>query len=172
MAKSEKLGDIVEFDRLNALFIAGKADEFTAEEHLWFRDKVLAQWEESKSALEIAKENEMTQRKQVVAFAFDPEKKKGTERIELANGYELKSVKKLNYNVNQDTVNDALDKIEALDEQGKFIVERIIKWKAELSVSEYNDLDERYRKIIDEVITTSDGAPTLEIVPPKGQKRK
>lgn len=170
MAKTEKLGDAIEFDRLNTLFNAG--GEFTAEEHLWFRDKLLEQWENDKAALEIAKENEMAKRKAIVKFAFDPTKEKGTERIELANGYELKSVKKLNYNVNQDTVNAVLDKLEAVDSEAKFVAERLIKWKADLSVSEYNDLKAEYKVIIDECITTSDGAPTLEIVPPKGQKRK
>lgn len=162
----------VEFERLSALVAEGKQAEFTAEEHLFYRNFLLAKWEAIKSALAEAKESEMNLRKQVVSFAFNTTQLKGTERIPLENGYELKSVKKLNYNVNQDMVNEALDEIENLDAEGKFISERLIKWTADLSVSEYNDLDEKYKKIIDKVITTSDGAPTLEIVAPKGTKRK
>ena len=162
--------DKAEFDRLDALNAAN--GEFTAEEHLKYRDWLLAQWEDTKVALESAKNVEMEQRKKVVAFAFDPTKEKGTERIPLENGYELKAVKKLNYNVDQDKVNAVLDKFEALDEQSKFVSERLIKWKADLSITEYNSLTEKQKAVIDECITTSDGAPTLEIVPPKDKKRK
>lgn len=170
MAFKMNTADATEFARLSALQAA--EGEFSLEEHIWFRDKLLQQWEQSKSDLEVAKLAEMDQRKLVVAFAFDPNKEKGTERIPLENGYELKAVKKINYNVNQETVNAVLDELEAQGDEAKFIAERVIKWKAELSVSEYNDLSDKYKAIIDKCVTTSDGAPTLEIVPPKGQKRK
>lgn len=166
----ENLQAAIEFERLSILL--QNKGEFTAEEHLWYRDELLKKWEASKLQLETAKANEMDQRKAFVAFAFDPDKQSGTERIELENGYQAKAVKKLNYNVNQDTVNDALDKIENLDAQGKFIAERLIKWKAELSLTEYNQLEAKYKVIIDQVISTSEGAPSLEIVAPKNQKKR
>lgn len=160
-----------EANRLHVLVNQGKKDDFSAEEHLFYRDYLLEQWECSKIALEIAKNNEMDLRKRVVDFAFDPEKKKGTENIELENGYKAKAVKKINYKVNQDTINSVLDRIENLGAEGKFIAERVIKWTADLSVSEYNDLDPKYKVILDEAITTTEGAPTLEIVAPKDKKR-
>jgi hypothetical protein len=170
MAFKLNTADQTEFARLAALHAAD--GEFSAEEHLKYRDWLLAQWEDSKSVLEVAKAAEMEQRKKVVSFAFDPNKEKGTERIPLENGYELKAVKKINYNVNQETVNNVLDKFESVSPENKFVAERLIKWEAALSVSEYNNLTEAQKKIIDECITTSDGAPTLEIVAPKGSKRK
>lgn len=169
MATAKPTPDQLEFTRLQVLF--DENGEFLPQEHIWFRDKLLEQWEQSKVALETAKANEMEQRKLIVSFAFNPDKVSGTETIELANGYKLKSVKKLNYNVNQETVNDALDKIEALDPEGKFIAERLIKWKADLSLTEYKGLPDKYRVLIDEAITTSEGAPALEIVEPKDKKK-
>jgi len=167
-AMTKSTPDEIEFARLQALFVEG--GEFSPQEHIFFRDKLLEQWEQSKVALELAKDFEMSHRKAIVLFAFDPEKNSGTENVELANGYKLKSVKKLNYNVDQANVNAALDKIEAFGEKGKVIAERLIKWKADLSLSEYKTLSEEYKAIIDEVITISEGSPTLEIVKPKDKK--
>lgn len=147
------------------------------------RDRQLAAWEASKIALEAAKAAEMEARKAFVKFAFNHEKLEGTERIPLHNGYEAKAVKKLNYNLvshtegvsTVDAVDAALTRIEAVSDEGKFIAERLVKWTASLSISEYRKLDEtpngqKFKAIIDEVVETSEGAPTLEIVPPKGQR--
>lgn len=147
------------------------------------RDRILSQWEQSKRDLETAKAHEMQLRKDFVAFAFDKEKLEGTERIELNNGYQAKAVKKLNYALVStvegvsvvDAVDTALSEMEALGEQGKFIADRLVNWSASLSLSEYRKLDEmadgaKFKSIIDKVIETKEGAPTLEIVPPKGSK--
>ena len=75
----------------------GEVKNYTEAEFIAERDRLLLSWEESKKALEIAKEKEMEQRKAVVAFAFDPNKESGTERIELGSGYQAKAVKKINY---------------------------------------------------------------------------
>ena len=150
----------------------------------WFaeRDCVLAAWEASKLALEVAKEKEMQLRKDFVKFAFDNSKDSGTERIELANGYQAKAVKKVNYKFAApegvkvvDAVDKALTVIEALGGEAPFIADRLVKWSAELSIGEYNKLDEsetgrKIKAIINGVIETTEGAPTLEIIPPKGTK--
>lgn len=151
----------------------------------WFaeRDRILAAWEASKLTLEKAKEDEMNLRKEFVKFAFDNEKLSGTERIELNNGYQAKAVKKLNFkfvshdeNVKVvDAVDKSLTQIEQLGGEAPFIADRLVKWTADLSIGEYNKLTEsetgrKIKAIIDNVIETTEGAPTLEIVPPKGSK--
>lgn len=152
----------------------------------WFavRDAMLQEWEDSKRKLEQAKADEMELRKKVVAFNFDHNKLEGTERVELANGYQLKAVKKLNYKLVSpfenmtvvDAVDAALTELESFGPEGKFIAERVVKWSCDLSLSEYRKLDEipngdKYKAIIDKVVATDEGAPTLEIVPPKGSKK-
>lgn len=141
-------------------------------------DRILKAWEDSKSALERAKETEMELRKDYVAFASDPTKHSGTERIEIGGGWEAKIVKKVNYGwikdgdkVAKHKIDDVLDLIEKTVENGGLIAERLVKWTPELSLTEYKLLPEQAKKLIDTVIVTTDGAPALEIVAPKGTKR-
>lgn len=157
----------------------GEVKNYTEAEFVAERDRLLLAWEESKKALDVAKEKEMEQRKAVVAFAFDPNKESGTERIELGNGYQAKAVKKINYGfvkdaegkLNKRAIDKALERIEKIGGPvGELIAERLVKWTPDLSLTEYKQLDEKFKKIIDEVIVTSEGAPTLEIIAPKAPK--
>lgn len=146
-------------------------DAMTNEQYIAKRDDLLARWEKASTQLQKFKTEEMELRNEFVKFACDSNKKTGTENIDLSNGYKAKVVKKINYNVNQENVNLALDQIENIGgEAGKLIAERLIKWKAELSKTEYDLLDPKYKLIIDQVITTSDGTPSLEIIAPKSKK--
>ena len=156
----------------------GEVKNYTEAEFIAERDRLLLSWEESKKALEVAKEKEMEQREAVVAFAFDPNKESGTERIELGNGYQAKAVKKVNYGfvktedgkLNKAAIDKALSKIEKTGPAGELIAERLVKWTPDLSLTEYKQLPEKLKSIIDEVIVTSEGAPTLEIITPKAPK--
>lgn len=152
-----------------------KATDLGPVDFITVRDRLLAQWEITKKTLERAKEVEMELRKVNVAFLGDPEKHKGTENIELGNGYIAKMVKKINYGfvknkdgkIDKDAIDLALDKIEDKVEGGKLIAERLVKWTPDLSLTEYNLLPDEAKVIIDAVIVTTDGAPTLEIKAPK-----
>ena len=155
----------------------------TETDKIAYRDWLLVQWNLSKERLEAAKADEMEWRKKSVAFAFNPEIKKGTERIELGNGYQAKAVKKLNYGfiknektgkLDKAAVDAALTEIEKLHPAGAYIAENLVKWSPELSLTEYNKLEGELaplKQIIDKVIVTSEGAPTLEIIEPKGSKK-
>lgn len=151
-----------------------KEDDFA-----FYRDFLLARWEAAKATLEKAKADEMDWRKAVVKFAFDPNKKSGTEHIELDNGYEAKAVKKQNYGFikNLETnrtdkakIDAALTAIELRSPAGSIIAERLVKWTPDLSLTEYKQLPAEDKEIIDSVLIVTDGAPTLEIVAPKGSK--
>lgn len=155
----------------------GEINVYTETEYITKRDEVLHAWEASKLTLEKAKEDEMNLRKKAVDFTFDPAKKSGTERVELGGGWIAKAVKKINYGwvkdgekVNKHKIDDVLDTIEKTVENGGLIAERLVKWTPELSLTEYKLLPEAAKALIDTVIVTSDGAPTLEIIPPKGTK--
>lgn len=140
------------------------------------RDLRLMAWEAAKRAIETAKEAEMTARKAAVDFCFDQERRTGTERIELGNGYEAKAVKKQNHNfvkgadgktIDLVALRAALAEIATLGNEGPFLAERIVKWSPDLVIGEYNNLAPQYKAIIDKVIVTTDGAPMLEIIAPK-----
>lgn len=131
------------------------------------RDRLIAEWESEKVLLERAKARELDLRKRIVEFAFSKDKLEGTERVSLGNGYEAKAVKHLNYSFTSViALKHAIDMLMSSGEEGKFIALRLIKWKAELIVSEYKLLSEQHRGIIDAVLVVKEGTPTLEIVKP------
>ena len=138
------------------------------------RDAKILQWQEATKALAAAKDAEAALRKEVLAeaFAFDPEAlREGTENFELGNGYKLKAVFKISRNLNNENeaVDKVLSKIEKTGPEGAFIAERLVKWKPELSVTEYKNLPDKFRKLIDEVVTSKEATPALELVAPKSK---
>lgn len=139
------------------------------------RDAKILAWEAAVKALAAAKDAEAALRKEVLAeaFAFDPEAlREGTENFELGNGYKLKAVFKISRNLNNENeaVDKVLSKIEKTGPEGAFIAERLVKWKPELSVSEYKKLPEKFKKLFDEVVTSKEAMPSLELVAPKAPK--
>ena len=138
------------------------------------RDAKILAWEQAFKALAAAKDAEAALRKEVLAeaFAFDPEAlREGTENFELGNGYKLKAVFKISRNLNNENeaVDKVLSKIEKTGPEGAFIAERLVKWKPELSVSEYKKLPEKFKKLFDEVVTSKEAMPSLELVAPKSK---
>ena len=138
------------------------------------RDAKILAWEAAVKALAAAKDAEAALRREVLAeaFQFDPEAlREGTENFELGNGYKLKDVFKISRNLNNenDAVDKVLSKIEKAGAEGQFVAERLVKWKPELSVSEYKKLPEKFKKMIDEVVTSKEATPSLELVAPKSK---
>lgn len=164
-------------------------DPITGEEHRvtpavyeQMKTEALQNWNAYKLDLAKAKDEEMKWRKRLVAMLGDPKKAKGTENIPLADGYKAKIVKKqtITFNKKQDgkttdwdAVHDAQDQMDKLGNEGSFLAERIFKWEAKFSLSEYNKLEPdnpthaAVKKLVDSVIITKDSAPTFEIVEPK-----
>ena len=132
------------------------------------RDELLLRWAELKTELEKAKALEMELRKFIVKHEFSSVKE-GVNNIELGNGYKLKATLKYNYVIDNNKIDSALDKLAKINNEGSFIAERIVKWKADLVLKEYRELEPQYKKIIDEVLTIKDAAPTLEIIEPKAK---
>jgi len=138
------------------------------------QDALIVQWQEAAKTLAAAKETESALRAEVLknAFAFDPEAlREGTENIELGAGYKLKAVFKINRSFvgGQEAVEKALQKIEKTGPEGEFIAERLVKWKPELSITEYKTLPDKFRKVIDEIVTSKEATPALELVAPKSK---
>lgn len=130
----------------------------------------LAEWQAAKTALDAAKEAEMQLREQVGKLAF-PNPTEGTQSLDLGDGWSIKLVHKMNYTLaSNDEVDDALTRISNMNNEGKFLAERIVSWKPSLSLSEYRELEPQYKSVIDKVLTIKPAAPTLEIKPPKAAK--
>lgn len=148
---------------------AGEFDHMT-------RDQILLEWDRRKKALDAAKEGELAIRKAIAAREF-PNPKKGTNNLELGNGYTLKLVHKVNYNLAPDNakVEEVQEAIEKVGNEGKFLADRLITWKPTLSVSEYGKLDledpthRKIKELVDSVVTMTDATPSLEIKEPKSK---
>lgn len=138
---------------------------------------LIQDWDAKKAAAVAAVLAEKVARGNVVLAVFGADAPIGTNNFELGNGYKLKYVRSLNYNLDRTPVDpndlekgtkldEALDKLEASGNDGKFIVERLVKWSPELSVGEYKKLTPANKTIIDAVVTTKDASPDVKIEAP------
>ena len=144
-------------------------------------DQLLLEWQKKKEAIETAKAEELDLRKYIVKREF-PQPNEGMNTKELGNGYQLKAAVKYNYNLSDnDTVEQTLEKISAMGPSGSAIADRLISWKPDFLLTEYRQLVEDKDKgsqfahtalnIINEMLTITEGAPTLEIKEPKARKK-
>lgn len=136
---------------------------------------MLAAWEAAQKSALHWKLEEMRLRMLVNELFPEVERLgEGTHYVPLSNGYRLKGEHGWNYTLNGKddavAVHQALDKLEKIGDDGKFIAERVVKWKPDLSVSEYKKLRPEHKSIIDTVLTTKPASPALSIVAPKGNK--
>jgi hypothetical protein len=143
-------------------------------------DQLLMLWQEKKAAIEAAKTEEMDLRKYIVSRAF-PAKTEGMNNKELGNGYQLKAAIKYNYTLaDNDTVEATLEKLSGLGNAGSAISDRLVSWNPNFLLTEYRQLQEDKEKgskfaddalkIINEMLTITEAAPTLEIKQPKVKK--
>lgn len=156
----------------------GEITNYTQAQYIQERDKRLLDWQNKQINLGKAKEAEMKARKDAVLFLHDPSRAGKTENIALGNGYSAKTKTPVNYGfvknadgkIDKAAIEKALAKIEKDGEVGELVAERIIKWTPDLSLTEYNQLSAKHKTIIDAIIVTTEGTPTLEIVEPKTKK--
>lgn len=145
------------------------------------RDSVLLAWQQAKEVLEAAKANEMDWRKYVVRRAF-PNPNEGVNTFDLGDGAKLKATVKFNYKLDADNekIERGLDEIKSIGNQGAFIADRLVSWTPNFLLTEYRNLQaqaddgseeaKKMLKIVNDFLTITEGAPTLEIKEPKGKK--
>lgn len=143
-------------------------------------DGVIMLWQQQQANLQAIKEDEIELRKIVVKLKVS-QPKEGMNNVDLGGGFTLKAGVKINYKLDADNekVEAALDQIEAIGNEGPFIASRLVKWTADLSITEYRKLCEdaktspdkqKMLDILNGVLTTTDGTPSLEIKEPKKPK--
>ncbi len=133
------------------------------------QNTLLQNWMALRDQLASVKENEMTLRQQIQNELF-PDPREGINALDLGNGWKAKLTAKTNYKLDadEDKVAAVQTAIANIGNEGSFLADRLIKRKQELSVGEYNKLEnDEIKALIDSVLTTSPGAPTFEIVEPK-----
>lgn len=144
-------------------------------------DKLLHNWIQAKQTLDIAKEAE-AQLRATVGLSIFADADIGANTIELGGGYRATYTKKMNYTLavptdsNTDNLNESIEELaEAMrlaSNEGAFIFGRLVKWKPELSLTEYKQLPDNLKKIVDRYVVSREGAPTLVIKEPAKAKGK
>lgn len=150
------------------------------------RNSLIRSWRVAKTDRQTVEARELELRNNVSKVLF-PTPKKGTQRFNLGDGYAVKLVYKLNFKLGDAErtnaagdkipvnvqVEELMDEIEKLGNEGAFLVDRLIKTKYELSESEYAKLDESnpthkaIKAMIDKLLTITPATPALEFEEPK-----
>lgn len=141
------------------------------------QDALLMLHKAKQDALTALKVEELELRKYIVNRAF-PQKTEGTNTLELGSGWELKAVVKYNYRLaDNDTVENILDEISQVSNEGPFIADRLVSWTPNFLKTEYTKLQEEagkgseqaktILKLTEKMLTITDAAPTLVIKEPK-----
>ncbi|MCW2764036.1 MAG: PaP73 [Marmoricola sp.] len=134
------------------------------------RDAAIQTWKDAQAQSAFWKDAELTARIAAIEAVFTEPPDSGTVNYDLGKGYKLKAVFRENYKLEKgDPLEQALTKIEATGERGKLIAERVIRWKPELSKTEYDQMPDELRSILDTVLTVEPGTPSLELVEPATQ---
>lgn len=90
----------------------------------------------------------------------------GTNSHTLPDGYILKGKRVITRSIDKGALNASLEGLRAV----KINVDEVVDWKPTLKMSAYRKLTPEQQKIFDQVLVVKDGAPSLEIVAPKGDK--
>jgi hypothetical protein len=129
------------------------------------RETAINEWRAAKAALDAAKVRENDARAALIATVSDiaDPMATGTENIDIGSGV-VKIVRKLNYSftTDNDGIDAVLDEIEKSMEGGNIIADRLVKWKGELSLSEYKLLTPENRARIDRILEAKPATPSVE----------
>ena len=123
----------------------------------------LSEWMKVSEELKVLKEKEIKLRKEVFQQFF-PTPMEGTTNVELEDGWVLKGVHKINRNVDE----AALPAVQRELAKHKVSIDELVRFKPELVIANYRKLDPKWLKILDQAIVSTEGSPSLTLVPPKG----
>lgn len=122
------------------------------------RDQLLLQWQEAKTAADLAVAAERELRKAIFLMAFS-NPKEGMNSLDLGQygdeKWALKCELPYDYKLanKEGETGRALHAISELTAEGRFLAERLVRWQPELSVREYRALPPAPKSIIDRVLT-------------------
>jgi len=97
---------------------------------------------------------------------FFPDPKEGTNKADLANGWQLKGVVKIKRDIDE----AALETMRPMLVENGIAVDKLIRYKSELEVKVYKELVDVQMHLFDGALKISRSASELTLVPPKGDK--
>jgi hypothetical protein len=131
---------------------------------------LLEDWRAAKIELDAAQAKERDLRARVISsFSSVGPMHSGVENVPYFGGT-IKIEHKLDYKLdtNTDKVDAMLDAIERSQEGGNVIAERLVKWKPEISVSEYKLLNNAQRALVTPILTIKPASKSVTFVPVVG----
>ena len=126
-------------------------------------DEIALDWIETSNALEVLKEKEKTLRLTLLTQGFNFSEnafREGTETYVLGAGYKLKA----GFKMNRLLIGSAEELSQAARDIGN---DKLFRWKAELSLSEYRKLANDELAVVDRFIEAKPGLPSLTLMRPK-----
>lgn len=127
-------------------------------------NQLIAEWHTADQQQKFWRQKELELRAALVTEKFT--KVKGTERIDLDAGWQLVIERGLDYKL-ENKNNETAD---VLDELPSEVAALLVKWKPELSVTNYNETTQEIRDMLNAVLTIKPASPTVKLVPPKASK--
>ena len=137
-------------------------------------DGLLNKWHDAKLRLDAAKADEMELRQIIVKESgmFNAAKEAGTETYQLGGGWSVKAVKKQNYKI-ENKQGEAFAVLHQLSQmqpdvaEWQELVKELFSFDVNLRKTQFDKLRGEERKLIEDILTITDGAPSLELIPPK-----
>ena len=133
-------------------------------------DHKIMEWIALEKQLEDLKAREMELRLEISqSHLFDPSKEKGTQTVHLGNDCRLKCRRVQYTKVENGNYQAAAAVIQLRNLGGEAAkrADRVLKFNATLSETVYKECRPEEKAIIDPLLTTKPGKPTLEFLPPK-----
>lgn len=121
----------------------------------------LEQWRKLATQLSAIKNDEMKLRKELFKEGFIAPVE-GANTIELQDGWMLKATVPYTRALDQEKVPEVLKELKKAKAPAT-----LIRAKYELSIADYRKLDDKQQALVDAILTTKPGAPSLELIPPK-----
>jgi hypothetical protein len=125
----------------------------------------LYRWYEVQQKLAEVKDEEAKLRKEVFGLYF-PTPVEGTNTAPLPEGWVLKGVYKINRKVDEEELLN-VSKKKGMAE----VIKNTINYKPSLSLTEYKNLPDNTRKILDNALIATPGTPSLEVALPKRKNK-
>ncbi len=125
---------------------------------------LIAEWNTADQQQKFWRQKELELRAALVTEKYT--KDKGTERFDLDAGWQLVIERGLDYKLENKNGETA----DVLDEIPSEIGALLVKWKPELSATNYNETTQEIRDKFNAILTIKPASPTVKLVPPKASK--
>jgi hypothetical protein len=129
----------------------------------------LKEWYTLKQQIDELKNKEVVLRQFIFNGIF-PKPEEGINKHDIndGSGAVLKATHVINRKVQEDALEDLSDSLQVVDANlPQLDLDKLVKWKPEVSIKEYRALTDEQRNLFDQVLVIKPGMPSLEIVIPK-----